>query len=122
MPDEYRAYGCILHFPQHRLADMHGLVRAIVYSRNRTEARACLVDCLHRAGVRPNTVSLLAERCQFLDESQSHIEREVLRDTRDAIYLCSVAVMYLNMSCYQPMRYKLPRLALRLAKRASGAP
>jgi hypothetical protein len=105
-----RAYGAIAYLPRNRWADLHGLVRVIVWADNLHHARSVL----KRVGVK---------RLAFLAESKSVVEREICSERQQAgaplcldgtsgysrdpswrVCVCALNTAYLVTEYYFPLR------------------
>jgi hypothetical protein len=88
-------FGGILHIPEHKFADMHGLLRAVVAVKHRLSVRSVIEA---NTGSRlPPSVWLL----EFWAESKSQIERSIAEDQPGKVFLVRLDQAYLFAHCYE---------------------
>ena len=88
-------YGGYCYFPEHPLADMHGIVRFCVRTPGPLHAR----DQLTKYGV-----NLFSVHSHFWGESKSHVEQEVTARDFAEVYWCRPALAYTQPPCYSKDR------------------
>lgn len=93
MSDIPSVWGGFCHFPDHPLADLHGVVRFCI----RTTSPYRVRDALAKYGVDLNP----REIHKTWGASKSHTEAAVTRLNFGEVYFCSVVHSYLDISVYR---------------------
>ena len=83
-------YGGVCHWPSHPLADMHGLVRAVVLTGSIWQVHRIL----QRYGVDVRS----GDYGRYWSESQSVIERHITESHYGEVFVCSLPTVYLSAS------------------------
>ena len=90
-------YGGILKYPSHRLADMHGLIRAVVRTRTRLQVTSILAS--HGIEL-PPSVWILGIWC----ESKSVTEEHVTAAHNGKVFVCNLPEMYIKAERYEVLQ------------------
>jgi hypothetical protein len=95
-------FGGILKYPSHRLADMHGLIRAVVRTRTRLQVTSILAS--HGIEL-PPSVWILGIWC----ESKSVTEEHVTQGHSGKVFVCNLPEMYIKAERYEPLSSTLQK-------------
>ena len=99
-------YGGMIYFPQHPCADMHGMVRACIRSRNWLTVRHAWKAYGIDFEINPNL------HLKLWQESKSVVERNATEGRYGEILVCSLVEAYLRVDRYA----KIPRELLQSSK------
>lgn len=115
-----KVYGGYCYFPEHPLADMHGIVRFCVQVESTLRVR----DAVQRYGV-----YLFSIHSHYWGESLSHVEAEVTAKQYGEVFFCSPTKAYLSVESYhhdrklmEKFRQESQRLAHAEGSKVASAP